>query len=94
MPKRDKICDENIIRNSQASGQTPNLAFTLRLLATDERQTISVKVQNFTFQEKCVNGELGYVGFRDAEQMQGDRICRNESAVNVGHNNGIDRARQ
>jgi hypothetical protein len=94
MTKRDNICNENIIRNSQVSGQTPNLAFTLRLLATDERQTISVKVQNFTLQEKCVNGELGYVGFRDAEQIQGDGICGDESAVNIGHNNGIDRVRQ
>ena len=94
MAKRDKICDEDIIRDSQVSGQTPNLAFTLRLLATDERQTTSVKMQNFTFQEKCVDGELRYVGFRDTEQMQGDRICGNESAVNVGHNNGIGGARQ
>ena len=63
MPKRDKICEENVLRDSQVSAQTPDLAFTLRLLVTDERQTISVKVQNFTFQEKCVNGELRYVGF-------------------------------
>ena len=61
---------QNIIRDSQVSGQTPDLAFTLRLFATDERQTISVKMQNFIFQEKRVNGELGDVGFRDAEQNQ------------------------
>src|SRR5579863_6411811 len=94
MAKRDKICDEDIIRDSQAASQTPNLAFSVRLLAIDKRQTISVEMQNFTFQEKCVDGELRYVGFRDAEQMQGDRVCGNKSAVNVGHNNGIDRAGQ
>ena len=90
MAKRHKICDEDIIRDSQVSGQTPDLAFAFRLLATDERQTISVKMQNFVFQEKCVNGELRYVGFRDTEQIQGDRICGNKSAVKVRHNNGID----
>ncbi len=90
MAKRHKIGDENIIRCSQISRQTPDLAFPLRLLATDERQTISVKMQNFGFQEKRVNGELRYVGFRDAEQIQRDRICGNKSAVEVRHNNGID----
>jgi len=90
MPKGNKICHENIIRNSQVSAQTPDLALTLRLLATDERQTISVKMQNFIFQEKHVNGELGYVGFRDAEQIQSVRICGNKPAINVGHNHGID----
>jgi hypothetical protein len=48
MPKRDKIGDKNKFRESQASIQTPNLAFTLLLLATYERQAISVKVSNLT----------------------------------------------
>jgi hypothetical protein len=92
MSKGNKICDENIFGESQASRQTPNLALTLRLLATYEGQTISVKMQNFAFQEKCVNGKLSYVCFRDSEQMQGVRICDNKSAVKVRHNNCIDGA--
>jgi len=67
MPKGDKICDETVFSDSQASGQTPNLAFTLRFLLAYQRQTVSAKVSNFTFQKKCINGELGHVGFRDAE---------------------------
>jgi hypothetical protein len=89
MAKRDKICDENIFGDSQISGQTSDLAFALRLLATDKGQTISVKVQNFTFQNKYINRELLYVGFRHAEQLQGVRIRGDKPAVNVGHNNGI-----
>ena len=46
MPKRENIGYENIFCESQASIQTPNLAFTLLLLSTYERQTISVKVSN------------------------------------------------
>ena len=65
MPKRDKIGDENIFCKSQASVQAPNLAFTLLLLSTYERQTISVKMQKLIFQKKGVNGELPYVCFRD-----------------------------
>jgi len=44
MPKRDKIGDANIICESYTSVQTLDLAFTLVLLSTYERQTISVKV--------------------------------------------------
>jgi hypothetical protein len=44
MPKGDKIRNENIFCDSQASGQTPNLAFTLRFLLAYERQTVSAKV--------------------------------------------------
>jgi hypothetical protein len=93
MPKRDKIGDENIFCESQASIQTPNLTFTLLLLSAYERQTISAKVSNLTL-EKGVNGELRYVCLRDSEQMQGFRICGNKSVVNVRHNNCIEGACQ
>jgi hypothetical protein len=93
MTKRDKIGDENIFCESQASIQTPNLAFTLLLPSTYERQAISVKVSNLT-QKKGVNGELPDVCLRDSEQMQGFRICGNKSAVNVRHNNCIEGACQ
>ena len=91
MPERDKVGDEHILRESQASVQTPDLTFTLLLFSAYERQTIPLEGSNLT-QKKGINGEVPDVCLGNSEQMQGSRICGNKSMVCVRQNDGVDRA--
>ena len=66
MPIRDKICDENIIGDPQASVQTLNGALTMLLRTSYEWRTVCVKVRHLTNSNKCVNVEHLHVLFRDS----------------------------
>ena len=48
MPIRQKVCEENIIRDSQASIETPNLTFAMPFLSSYERGTMSGDVWSLT----------------------------------------------
>jgi hypothetical protein len=92
MPIRDKICDENIIGDPQASVQTLNGALTMLLRTSYEWRKVCVKVRPLTDSNKCVDVEHPHVRFRDSEQILTFRIRDNKTPSNVRHDDWIERA--
>jgi hypothetical protein len=63
MPIRQKVRDERVFRDSQASIEPPNPAFTMPFLSSYESRTMSSEVWSLTVRSKEVKCELLYVRF-------------------------------
>jgi len=55
MPIRQKVWDEKVFRDSQASIETPNLAFAMPFLSSYESRTMSGEVWSLTMQKKDID---------------------------------------
>ena len=64
---RQKVGDESVFRDSQASIEPPNLAFTVPFLSSYESRAMSSEVWSLTMRKKDVDCELLHVRFRDSE---------------------------